>query len=912
MTTDLIGRRIGQYEIIAPLGAGGMGVVYRAHDHSLGRSVAIKVLPEAFAADPDRLARLEREARLLALLGHPHIAAIHGLEKTADLSALVLELIDGETLEARLRRGAIGVAQSLTLGTQIADALDHAHRRGVTHRDLKPGNIMLTRAGAKLLDFGLAKWSDSTAGAVATFGATADARPHGASTITAQGAIMGTLHYLAPEQLEGKPADARADLFAFGAVLYEMVSGRRAFDGDSAAAVMAAIMNMDPPHPIPGIPAGFDRAIRKALEKSPDDRWQSARDLADELKWLAEDLVRGPSPPSSAPQVAAPVARRRSAWAIGAAAAAVTTALAAWAGWTYASSRGGESPRAVTRFDVFATPDMADEIRSGDMNAFAISPDGRTLVYAGSPPSAGDPRLYIRRLDQFDDAPIIGTANAFNPFFSADGQWLGFFTDAGLMKVNVQTGSTPVLVCACRGKAGGANGAAWLQDGTIVLTRTNKGLLRVSAEGGNPVELTTLTDSPPEFDHHNPAPLPGGRAILFTAHAASGQFDVAALILATGERKVLVESAYDASYLPSGHLVFARQGTILAAPFDLDRLAVIGPAVTLVDRVTGNPGDGEGGYKVSTTGALVFRPAPSTDGRTLTWVNRSGDESPIALSPRAFTTPRVSPDGTRIAFAVDQSGRRDVYVYELATTKLTRLTEADFNKTPLWTRDGKRIVYGSNRGGVPQLWWEPADGNGTAEPIVAGGDAIVTGSWAADGRTLLYVDENNGPAGSRTKLISTATDRQPRPLLSEERITRQPSVSPDGKWVAFTDFGAGPTVQVQVAAFPDVSRRHQVTLNGGREPLWSRDGKELSYRFGSSVYVVSIDTSNGFRASAPVLLFQRPYVDGNRDDMGLDYDRAPDGRFLMMKPSPDELRFNRFSVVLNWIDEVAQRVPGAR
>ena len=890
---NLIGSRIGAYEIRARLGAGGMGEVYRAHDHSLHRDVAIKVLPATFSADAERLARFEREARLLASLSHPHIGAIYGLEGSGDLRALVLELIDGETLEARLKRGPLPAAQALTLAVQIAEALDHAHRRGVTHRDLKPANVMLTRTGAKLLDFGLAKWSQRPSGYAGLSGGVAAKKPSGVHSLTSEGAILGTLHYMAPEQLEGKDVDARADVFAFGAVLYEMLTGRKAFDGGSAAAVMAAVLNTEPPalgtiqSPAP---PSLERVIRKCLAKDPDERWQTARDLADELKWIAE----GSDPAST------PGAQRRRLVGLGQTAAlvAIAGALAAWAGWSLAPSGEPLAPRPVTRFAVQATA-------ATQVVEFDLSPDGTAIAYTAQSPEGF--YLHIRRLDQFDDSEIPATVGANSPLFSPDSQWVAFVSGRRLLKVNVHSTATPILLSDNIGRW--LNGATWLADGTIIFSRQDHGLQRVSAEGGEPVAITALSQTPREFDHHSPTMLPGGKALLFTVHESSGRFNVVVETLATAERKLLIESAYDARYVSSGHLVFAKDRTILAVPFDLQRLEVTGPQVTLVEPVGGERYDGSGGYRLSVNGTLVFLPERSIDGRSLVWVDRNGAETPLPIPPRAFSSPTVSPNGRRLAFAIADGGRRDIWMYELSTEKLARLTREGDNRTPIWTRDGQRLTYSSMRGDAPELLWQPADGSGAPERLVSGDISLVPGSWSADGRVLVYTDGGTGPSDSRHIFaLSRDGERKPQRLLDAAVEQWLASLSPNGRWLAFTSVDTG-RAEVYVSDFPSLASRHQISVEGGREPKWSRDGGELVYRAGGRMFAVPVDTKGGFSAGKPRVLFEGRFAVGGMDVLGLDYDLAPDGRFLMMKPGPEEQAPRGLRVVLNWVDELARRVP---
>jgi len=589
-----------------------------------------------------------------------------------------------------------------------------------------------------------------------------------------------------------------------------------------------------------------------------------------------------------------PVDRR---WKRATAAAVFAGAAAiAWVGWS-AWPRREAAPSLITRFTM--QPTLATSLGS-----FAVSPDGREIAYTGSPVQEG--QLFVRRLDQIEDVPIPGTEGGHGPFYSPDGQWIGFSTDSRLMKVHVRAGTTPVTLCECVDRAA-FNGAAWLEGGSVVFTRPDRALQRVSAEGGEPSDLTPLLTSPKELDHHAPSPLPGGRALLFTSHAATGTFDVEVVRLDTGERKTLVKAAYDARYLASGHLVYTRRGAILAAPFDVDRLETTGPEVTLVEGVADRPDSGYGAYTVSLNGTLVYRAAPSLEGRALAWVTRDGLEIPVPLTPRAFSSPRVSPDGTRLAFAVAESGRRDIWTYELGTQKLARLTREGDNKVPVWSRDGRRLAYSSTRDGTPKIWVQPADASSPPEAIATGEDVIVPASWSAGDRAIVYVHADTSASGSRTAVVAVSGDRRPQQLFPDE--TRGPAVSPDGRWIAFTSTDARVS-EVSVSDFPSVSTRHQISAGGGRQPLWRRDGRELVYRSrGGRMFSVAVDLAGGFRSAAPVLLFERPYASGDRDVMGFDYDLAPDGRFLMIKPSPAELRTDSVNVVVNWIDELTRRVP---
>ena len=710
---------------------------------------------------------------------------------------------------------------------------------------------------------------------------------------------------MAPEQLESKEADARADVFAFGAVLYEMLTGRKAFDGGSAAAVMAAVLNAEPA-PLaavqPPVPRSLERLIQKCLAKDPDQRWQTARDLADELKWIADEAGRptSPSPDRSSEnggRAWAAVRGQPLGFFRTAALVAFASALAAWAGWSLSLSDEPSAPGAVTRFALQTSAPV--------INDFDISPDGKILAYAGGPGGSVPSRLFIRRLDQFGDSPVAGTEGASGPFFSPDSQWVAFFSGNLLLKVGLNSPTAPSLICDVIENWG--LGATWLADGTIIFSRGRYGLQRVSAEGGEPAAMTSLSQTPREFDHHSPSLLPGSQALLFTVHEGNGQFNVAVQTLASAERKIAIKSAYDARYVPSGHVVFARNHAILAVPFDLRHLDVTGTPVTLVESVRGGPNDGYGGYRLSANGTLAFLPQPSIEGRTLTWVDRSGAETPLQIPPRAFSSPRVSPDGQRLAFAIADGGRRDIWTYEFATQRLARLTRKGDNRTPVWGRDGQRLIYASMDGDEGRLFSQPADGSGDPEQLVSGGSLVAPGAWSADGRLFIYVDGNTGPEASHMFVLSAEGERKQQPLLRGPVLESQPSLSPDGRWLAFTSAETGRN-EVYVAAFPGSGSRRQVSIEGGREPVWSSDGRELVYRFGTRMMSVPVDTTRGFSAGKPRVLFEGRYVADGLDVMGLDYDLAPDGRFIMIKPGTDEQAPRGLHVVLNWVDELKRRV----
>jgi len=876
-SATLTGRRIGIYEIGARLGVGGMGEVYRAKDTRLGRDVAIKVLPAAFTADRERLARFEREAWVLASLNHPNIGAIYGVEEFEGLHALVLELVEGDTLAGRIavRGSGLKVSDGLGIARQIAEALEAAHEKGIIHRDLKPANIKVTPTGtAKVLDFGLAK---SGAGSVPDL-------PHSPTiTIggTRDGALLGTAAYMSPEQARGQVVDKRTDIWAFGCVLYEMLTGRIAFPGATVSDHIAAILERDPDWSAlsRSTPPAIERLLRRCLEKDPKQR---LHDIADARIEIDEELTGKTSAATSA----TPRGRRRSrraAWAIATVLVAVATG---WSAWQVGRSRGAPLGRSVTRFAI-QPPDVGSFV-----NAYDISPDGGQLVYVvGQSPS----RLVIRRFDQFDATPVAGTEGADVPFFSADGEWIAFFMADKLAKVNIRSNAPPVILRSHPDL--GNRGGAWTDD-AVIFTGRDAPLRQVSTEGGEPRPLTTLDPKTGEIDHHAPDVLPGGQVVLFALHRSEDRFSIVVESLASHQRKMLIESGFAPRYSTSGHIVFGRGTSVLAVPFDLGRLEVTGTPVTLVEHVATEPRNGLASFRLSKSGSLVFEPDRSLAGRKLVWVDRTGAETPLPIAPRAFWTARVSPDGKTLAFTAADGGRLDIWIYDIGSEKLTRITSEGENNAPMWTPDGRWLTFASNRNGLHHIIRQPADGSGVAESVVSSRDILLPGSWTADNRTLLYTDR---PPTDKLRMFALHIDRA---STSEPLGNRSfPSLSPDGRWLAFVSEETGQR-EVYVEAFPASGFRHQISVGGGGDPVWSRDGRTVFYKNRDDLFRVGVDRSRGFSAGKPERLFERQYV---RAD--LDYDVAPTERFLMIKPSEEELKPSQLKVVVNWVDELARRVP---
>ena len=904
------GTRLGPYEITGSLGAGGMGEVYKARDTRLDRSVAIKVLPPDVSTDPERRARFEREAKTIAGLNHPHICTLHdvgrdvpteqaeGGGRGADRPAvdyLVMELVSGETLAARLERGPLPLEQALAVGTEIADALSTAHRQGVTHRDLKPANVMLTKTGAKLLDFGLAKLTGhgERPAAASLASAATEMRP-----LTSEGTIVGTLQYMAPEQVEGKPADARTDLWALGAILYEMLTGTRAFEGTSAASLITAIMSAQPPALAtlrPLTPAGVDRLVRRCLAKDPDERWQSAHDVADELRWLREGGGAG-APAGAQPgrRVGPPLA-----WRIAVAAlllAAVTTALAAVV-WFRASR--APSSRAPVRFvvsDRLVTAAEADPQR-----LFAVSRDGQRVAFIAE--REGVPCLYLRELRALQATVIPGTENAMQPFFSPDGQRIGFFAGRKLKVVSLAGGAPED-----RAQINWPRGGTWAPDDTIIYSPSdNSGLWLVPAAGGAARELAQPDPAKRERSYRWPEVSPDGSAVFFTVATSDIQsFDNARLLvrsLRTGEQRELMRGGSFAASTATGHLLFARAGALMTAPFDMARLRVTGAEKPVLDGLVTYPINGAAQYAVAGDGTLVYIAGQAVTNRaTLNWVETTGKTNTLPTRPEAYQAVSVSPDGRWAAVDID-GANASIYLLDLDGTSMPRLTLEWSNNAPFWTADSARVCFVSERGGVSRFYCQAAESGSKPEPVTPARPALPGGaSWAPDGRVLIFSELSQA---SGWDLWTCAMGGEPgvKSFLQTSFNELNPRLSSDGHWVAYESNETG-SPEVYVQPFPGPGRKERISSDGGTQPLWARKGHELFYRNGDAIMGVAIKPSPSFSATQPRVLFRRAL----RVAPLYPYDVAPDGRFLMIQPLPPPV-LGPMTIVLNWFEELKAKAP---
>jgi Tol biopolymer transport system component len=884
-----------------------MGEVYRARDTRLDRTVAVKILPTHLCETPEFKQRFEREARTISSLNHPHICHLYDIGSQEGTDFLVMEFLDGETLAARLRKGAVPLNELLKVGIEVAEALEVAHRAGIVHRDLKPGNIMLTKSGAKLMDFGLAKSSPLGAQGSASAPLLSAARtmsgPSPLSPLTTAGSIVGTIQYMAPEQIEGRDADSRSDIFAFGAVLYEMVTGKRAFEGASQLSVASAILEKEPEAISalkPLTPPLLERTIRKCLAKQPDQRWQSASDLATQLNWMTDVSSTAMAPK---PVEAGRTSGRVAALSI----AALLLLVVAVAAWMY--GRHSTTPEQVMRFSVNLP---AGDALGGSWwwyPSVAVTPDGSQIAYVGH--HGGVSQIYVRAIGDFNARPVPGTEGADTPFFSPDGQWLGISSGGKLKKVPLAGGPTVTVAKAV------TTSACWAPDGTIFFG-SNSGLFKVPATGGEPQKITSLDPKKQETDHRFPEILPGGKALLFVVRNAEqpsfDEADIAALSLATGERKILIKSGTNPHYVSSGHLVFLRAGVLLAVPFDPVRLEIKGAAVPVAEDVLENPRIGAGQYAISGDGSLIYIPGGVTYGEhELVFVDKAGNTRSLTATKRPYEDFTISPDGRFIATTVE-GPVTDTWVHDIARDTETRFTSGVENRDPAWTPDGKHIAYGGYRNGKHRVLWKPIDG-GPEESLLASDDGVYAWFFSRDGRAFLY--EEMG-ANMNVGILPLDDREHPHLLFPKEYNVEWAILSPNGQWIAYNSDESG-RAEVYVAPFPSLAPRERISTEGGMHPLWAPDGRELYYRTAANmedlehralaqhtrVMAVSIETKPTFKAGQPRLLFEGPYFAS-----GHDIAVTPDGRgFVLIRESESQSGSNELQVVVHWVEELKQRVP---
>jgi Tol biopolymer transport system component len=887
------GTRLGHYEIIAPLGVGGMGEVWRARDTSLEREVAIKVLPAAFASDPERLARFEREAKVLASLNHPNIAAIYGFHEQDGLRFLAMELVPGQNLAERLNRGSVPLPEALDIARQVAAALDAAHGIGIVHRDLKPANVQRTPDGTiKVLDFGLAKALESPGG---------DLRQ--SMTVTSAGStmgmIVGTAAYMSPEQARAQPVDRRTDLWAFGCLLFEMLSGKKAFDGPTITDVLAAVVTRDPDwSALPSdTPTPVKRLLRRCLEKDLKKRLRDAGDASLLLEDNPED-ARAEAFVSAAPAAAAPAWRRGLPWALVLGlAAALAAALA---------MNGGAKPLAAppmllsaklppnTRLDV--------EVNGGEYSILALARDGSRIAFVAG--SRGTRQIYLRPVDKLEASPVPGTQGASAPFFSPDGRWIAFFAHGKLLKISVD-GGQPIELC----DSGLNRGGVWCDDDTIVFSpSTSSGLVRVPSGGGKPVPLTTLEPGQKERTHRWPALLPGGE-VAFTVGTADkpGAYEdskIDAVNVATGSRRTLAVGASMVRYAATGHLILGRDNQLFAMKLADARGGPVTNAAPVLHGVDGVETSGVVFFDVAQNGTLIYvERDPHAAELQLVLVDREGRAEPLPFPPREYHTPSLSPDGKRMAVGIGPGRGRasDIWIGELATGELTRLTFDGASAAPVWTPDGARVTFAVNTsGGSETFASKSADGTDQEVELASFPASSARGplSWSRDGKNLVFL-QDGGAAGSSDLLYVSVDDKKPHTIAATPAIEMGGTLSHDGRWLAYSSDATGQP-EVYVQPFPGTGGKWQVS-EGGNAPKWSIDGRSIYYANADGAMMqVPVETGATFSHGKARLLFEARYPVNS--DTFTNYDVMPDGRFIMVRTTSEMRSAEQIDVIVNFFE----------
>jgi Tol biopolymer transport system component len=886
------GTKLGPYEILAPAGAGGMGEVYKAKDTRLDRIVAIKILPAHLSSNPDLKLRFEREAKTISNLSHPNICALHDIGHQDGIDFLVMEYLEGETLADRIAKGPLPTEQVIRFGIQIADALDRAHKQGVIHRDLKPGNIMLTRSGAKLLDFGLAKLEEPPSQSILRSVSSLPTEHH---DLTAEGMILGTIQYMAPEQLEGKGADSRTDIFALGLVLYEMTTGKKAFTGKSHASLIAAILSSEP-QPISSIqpmaPPALERVVKSCLAKDPEDRWHTTHDVMIELKWIGEASSQ------TASAVIPVTKKKRYQWMPWIVSSLLLLSLLATLPFAirYFQKKGAD--RSTLLFDI--TPPEKTEFGY----ALAISPDGRSLAFIAS--SEGKSQLWLRKFNSALARPLAGTEDATFPFWSPDSRFIAFFADAKLKKIDVSGGS-PQTLCAVSTEP---RGGTWSEEGVILFTPSpGEGLFQISASGGKITQVTKLNESKNESSHRWPYFLPGGKKFLYyVRNAMTLKGTIYVESLDSHESKALFASDSRAIYSRSGHLLFVQEQTLVAQPFSIVNLQTEGPSFLVDDSVKSI---GEGGatayspISISDNDLLLYKSGGITPITQLMWLDRKGTKIESIGPEGRLDEPALSPDGKHIVLNNEdpKDGKRYVWLLEVNRGIFSRFTFHQGDGTAIWSPDGTRIVFSSlQKGTYPDLHWIPYNKAGEDELLLETEYAVWPSDWSRDGKYIVF-EENDPKLRSDLWILPMVGDRKPVEFLKSEFNESQAQISPDGKWIGYSSDESGKS-EVYVRTFPSKDGKWQISTAGGSMPSWRGDGKEIYY-WGSdrNLMAVSVNPSADFEAGIPQPLFK---IDFQRAELGWNKQYIPsnDGqRFLVISVLAQASR-TPITVVMNWSAEL--------
>ena len=888
------GKKLGPYEVLAPLGAGGMGEVYRARDTRLGREVAIKVLPSHLSSNPDLKTRFEREAKAISGLNHPHICTLHDVGHQDGVDFLVMELLEGESLDKRLERGPLPLKQALEVGVEIAEALEKAHKSGIVHRDLKPGNIVLTKAGAKLLDFGLAKPPSSQ---LANFSSDSPTVPTLSKPLTAEGTIIGTYQYMAPEQLEGKDADAQSDIFSFGAVLYEMVTGKRAFTGKSAISVMSAIAEKEPQSITalqPMTPPAMEHVICTCLAKERERRYQSVLDVKLELEWI--NAARQPA------VMGAPSGKDRRKWQAWTLSVAVVVAALIVAATYYATRPAVEAPLMVSLMPPSGVfPDTLG--RNGPPE---ISPDGSRLAFVGCKTESASRSIttsklcsiWLRSLHTTEAHEVAGTNGGYSPFWSPDGREIGFFADGKLLRVAADGGPVQVIC-----DAEDARGGSWGSSGTIIFAATRSSpIFRVPAEGGTPVAVThsaPVSNLSQVGSHRWPHLLPDGEHFLYVNGPVGSCSDRNEMHFASldGKQDVALISTCSSPDFAAGRLIYWQDGNLMAQSFDARRGVLSGAAMPIVSHVALDSSFSFGEFSASADGKLVYLTGEGITGAQLVWYDRSGKVLGTLGESALYASVAISPDGSRVAADTLSLKESNIRVMDARGTRTLTTFGSGSSYFPVWSADGKQVYFTSNVNGPYDIFAKAADGSGDEQPVVRFekrqfGAALLAAS--PDGKFLAYVT-SDPTTNLDIYIIPLTGDRKPRPFLHSAANESAPAFSPDGKWLAYESTHSGRN-EVYITPFPAGGAQYQVSTAGGERPVWRRDGKEIFYRQNLELMAVEVTAKNGvIELGAAKSLFEVAV----RNLSGRWLDVSPDGRFLM-NTTPTAAQAQNFEIVVNW------------
>jgi serine/threonine-protein kinase len=887
------GDRLGRYEILAPIGAGGMGEVYRAHDERLDRDVAIKVLPDEVAGDKERLARFEREAKLLASLNHQNIATLHGLEEHEGQRFLVMELAEGETLAERIKKGPIPVDDALPIALQIAEGLEAAHEQGIIHRDLKPANVMLSPEGkAKILDFGLAKaWQPEESGPDLTESPTLTAQ------MTADGVLLGTAAYMSPEQARGKPVDKRADIWAFGVVLWEMLTGERLFTGNTASDVLASVLKEVPN--IDALPAETPSRVRdlllRCLVSDPKHRLRDIGDARIELDFAGRESVE---------RVPADLGKRRGAarWVwitVGAAAGLMASALL----WSPVFKQPPGPAATVVEPVRRSLIQLPEGVSIAQSSPLAIYADGSRLAFAGE--RSGRKRLFIRQIDSLEVEEVSHTEGASKPFFSPDGEWVAFFDGVELKKVSLRGGDM-VALCEVHHPHGGT----WSDDGWIYFTHGEANLARVPEVGGP-------TEEVPVGEVRHVHALPGGRGILITIQppgrpSYSQDASVIAHLSGDGELKDVLRGGCQATFVSTGHIVFLRAGGLYAVPFDLERLEATAPPVEVQPGVWHDSVWTNAPYGIARDGTLIYAAGGNYAKCVPTWIDREGNEEPLDLLAGVYNSFALSPDQTKLAIQV-VGGQDQIQVFDIARGTLSRLTLQGGNFSPVWSHDGKEVFFASNRDGDRRMFRKPADGSGTAQRVLTDSQSQLTetkmrwpGSVSPDGRYLLFTAWVHAERGADIWLLELDGQSDPEPLVASPATESCPMFSPCGRWVVYFSDKTG-FYEIFVRPFPDADRREwQISSGGGDDARWSPQGDEIFYRHRLKLISTPYTANRDFNPGSPRVLFEKDF----HNSYGLSFEVSANAeRFLVNKPDISISGIRTLTLVTGWASELKRLVP---